>query len=80
MARYAVSNLLGLVGAAIGGVAGFYTYRWILTKGFVGADDSRCVPGPGMQSACAASVVYGGVLSAGSPGLCSAFSRIGIPT
>ena len=36
MARYAVSNLLGLVGAAIGGVAGFYAYRWLLNQGYIG--------------------------------------------
>ena len=27
MPRYLVSNLLGLVGAVIGGVLGFYTFR-----------------------------------------------------
>ena len=36
MSRYLISNLLGLVGAALGGVAGFYVYNWILTQGLVG--------------------------------------------
>jgi hypothetical protein len=36
MARYAVSNLLGLLGAVIGGAAGFYLYRWLLNQGYVG--------------------------------------------
>jgi hypothetical protein len=36
MSRYLISNLLGLVGAALGGVAGFYAYNWILTQGLVG--------------------------------------------
>jgi hypothetical protein len=36
MSRYLISNLLGLVGAALGGVAGFYVYRWILNQGFIG--------------------------------------------
>ena len=36
MSRYLISNLLGLVGAALGGVAGFYAYNWILNQGFVG--------------------------------------------
>jgi hypothetical protein len=36
MRRYVISNFLGLVGAVVGGVAGFFTYRWVLSKGFVG--------------------------------------------
>ena len=36
MTRYLVSNLLGLVGAAVGGVLGFYAYNWLLSQGFVG--------------------------------------------
>jgi hypothetical protein len=30
------SNLLGLVGAILGGVVGFYTFRWLLDHGFYG--------------------------------------------
>jgi hypothetical protein len=29
MTRSLISNLLGLVGAAVGGVVGFYTFRWL---------------------------------------------------
>jgi hypothetical protein len=36
MPRYFVSNLLGLVGAVIGGVLGFYTFRWLLEHSFYG--------------------------------------------
>jgi hypothetical protein len=36
MARHLISNTLGLIGAVLGGVAGFYTYRWILSQGFIG--------------------------------------------
>jgi hypothetical protein len=36
MARYVISNLLGLVGAIIGGVLGFYTFRWLFEHGFYG--------------------------------------------
>jgi hypothetical protein len=36
MARHLVSNLLGLVGAVIGGVLGFYTFRWLVGQGFYG--------------------------------------------
>lgn len=31
-----ISNLLGLVGAAIGGVLGFYTFGWLYDHGFYG--------------------------------------------
>jgi hypothetical protein len=36
MPRYLVSNLLGLVGAIVGGVVGFYTFGWLLDHGFYG--------------------------------------------
>ena len=36
MARLLISNLLGLVGAIIGGVLGFYTFAWLRTKGSMG--------------------------------------------
>ena len=56
MLRYLISNLLGLVGAALGGVAGFYLYRWILSKGLVGGMIPGAFLGLGMQPARAASV------------------------
>jgi hypothetical protein len=36
MARYLVSNLLGLVGAVLGAVVGFYTFTWLKGHGFYG--------------------------------------------
>jgi MFS family permease len=36
MSRYVLSNLLGVVGAIIGGVLGFYTFRWLWGHGFYG--------------------------------------------
>ena len=36
MPRILISNLLGLVGAAIGGVLGFYTFGWFWSQGFYG--------------------------------------------
>jgi hypothetical protein len=36
MSRILVSNFLGLIGAAIGGVLGFYTFGWLLRQGFYG--------------------------------------------
>jgi hypothetical protein len=36
MPRYLISNLLGLVGAIVGGVLGFYTFRWLLGQSFYG--------------------------------------------
>ena len=30
------SNILGLIGAAAGGVLGYYTFRWIFDHGFYG--------------------------------------------
>jgi hypothetical protein len=36
MPRFLISNLLGLVGAAIGGVVGFYAFTWLVRQGFYG--------------------------------------------
>jgi hypothetical protein len=36
MPRHLISNLLGLVGAIVGGVLGFYTFGWLLSYGFYG--------------------------------------------
>lgn len=36
MPRYLISNVLGIVGAVIGGVLGFYTFRWLRGQGFYG--------------------------------------------
>jgi hypothetical protein len=36
MPRHLISNLLGLVGATIGGVLGFYTFGWIFAQGYYG--------------------------------------------
>lgn len=36
MTRVVMSNLLGLVGAAVGGVLGFYTFGWLEQHGFYG--------------------------------------------
>jgi hypothetical protein len=36
MPRHLVSNLLGLVGAVIGGTVGFYTFLWLLKQGYYG--------------------------------------------
>jgi hypothetical protein len=36
MPRHLISNLLGLVGAVIGGVLGFYTFDWLRGQGFYG--------------------------------------------
>jgi len=48
MSRYLISNLLGLVGAAIGGVLGFFTYRWILSHGMIGG----MIPGAFLGLGC----------------------------
>jgi hypothetical protein len=36
MPRRLISNLLGLVGAIVGGVLGFYTFGWLVGQGFYG--------------------------------------------
>ena len=34
--RQITSNILGLIGAAVGGVLGYYTFQWIFYHGFYG--------------------------------------------
>ena len=48
MARLLISNLLGLVGAIIGGVIGFYTFAWLEDKGFYGL----AIPGAFLGLGC----------------------------
>ncbi|MGP0063794.1 MAG: hypothetical protein ACLQGP_09375 [Isosphaeraceae bacterium] len=48
MARLLISNLLGLVGAIIGGVLGFYTFAWLEDKGFYGL----AIPGAFLGLGC----------------------------
>ncbi len=36
MSRYVLSNCLGVVGAVLGGVLGFYTFKWLWGHGFYG--------------------------------------------
>lgn len=36
MPRHLISNLLGFVGAMIGGALGFYTFGWIYAQGYYG--------------------------------------------
>jgi hypothetical protein len=48
MTRVLISNLLGLVGAAIGGVVGFYTFGWLSAYGFFG----WAVPGAFLGLGC----------------------------
>jgi hypothetical protein len=48
MQRYVISHILGLVGAAIGGVAGYYTYHWIYNQGFIGG----MIPGAFLGLGC----------------------------
>jgi hypothetical protein len=48
MARLLISNLLGLVGAIIGGVLGFYTFHWLLGHGFYGL----AIPGAFLGVGC----------------------------
>ena len=48
MARLVISNLLGLVGAIIGGVLGFYTFAWLEDKGFYGL----AIPGAFLGLGC----------------------------
>src|SRR6516165_3133760 len=36
MPRHLISNLLGLAGAIVGAVIGFYTFGWLLEHGFLG--------------------------------------------
>jgi nitrogen fixation-related uncharacterized protein len=48
MPRHLISNLLGLVGAVIGGTVGFYTFLWLLKQGFYGL----IVPGAFLGLGC----------------------------
>ena len=48
MTRILISNLLGMVGAALGGVAGFYVYRWVLNQGLIGG----MIPGAFLGLGC----------------------------
>jgi hypothetical protein len=48
MMRRLISHLLGLVGAAIGGVLGFYTFRWLEHQGFYGL----AIPGSFLGLGC----------------------------
>src|SRR5262245_61520359 len=43
-----ISNMLGLVGAIIGGVLGFYTFRWLVGHGFYGL----AIPGAFLGLGC----------------------------
>ena len=48
MKRALISNLLGLVGAAVGGVLGFYTFGWLVSYGFHG----EAIPGAFLGLGC----------------------------
>ena len=48
MTRLLISNMLGLVGAIIGGVLGFYTFAWLEDKGFYGL----AIPGAFLGLGC----------------------------
>ncbi len=48
MKRSLISNLLGLVGAAVGGVLGFYTFGWLEDHGFYGL----AIPGAFLGLGC----------------------------
>jgi hypothetical protein len=48
MKRRLISNGLGLVGAIIGGVLGFYTFRWLAGHGFYGL----AIPGAFLGLGC----------------------------
>jgi len=48
MKRLLISNLLGLIGAAIGGVLGFYTFGWLEHHGFYGL----AIPGAFLGLGC----------------------------
>ena len=51
MLRRLISNLLGLVGAIIGGVLGLDTFAWLEDKGFYGLAIPGGIPGIGMRLA-----------------------------
>ena len=46
--RLVISNLLGLIGAAAGGVLGFYTFKWLEDHGFYGL----AIPGAFLGLGC----------------------------
>ena len=48
MRRRLISNSLGLVGATIGGVVGFYTFQWLVGHGFYGL----AIPGAFLGLGC----------------------------
>jgi hypothetical protein len=48
MSRYLISHLLGLVGAALGGVAGYFLYRWIASMNLYGG----MIPGAFLGLGC----------------------------
>jgi hypothetical protein len=48
MLRYVVSHLLGFVGAVLGGVLGFYIFRWLASQGFYGL----MIPGALLGGGC----------------------------
>ena len=48
MPRHLISNLLGLIGAIIGGVLGFYTFQWLEGHGFYGL----AIPGAFLGLGC----------------------------
>jgi hypothetical protein len=70
MSRVIFSNLLGLVGAAAGGVLGYYTFMWIVGQGFYGL----MIPGALLGLGCGllsqhSSQVRGVLCAAGAIGL-----------
>lgn len=48
MKRLLISHILGLIGAAIGGVLGFYTFGWLVSYGFYGL----AIPGAFLGVGC----------------------------
>ncbi len=48
MNRLLIGNLLGLIGAAVGGVLGFYTFGWLEGHGFYGL----AIPGAFLGLGC----------------------------
>ena len=48
MRRRLISNLLGVVGAILGGVLGFYTFHWLVGHGFYGL----AIPGAFLGLGC----------------------------
>ena len=67
MKRQLISNLLGLVGAAVGGVVGFYTFGWLEHYGFYGL----AIPGSFLGLGCGLLAQHRSC----EPAVCSAASR-----